>query len=340
MPAQWDLKTTLLSKIQQAGGFVNCHGHFDKSYYISPGGLAKSMVDMEEKWHMSDHIKRSSPQANIEERITRCLDTMLSQGINLTATFIDAYDAVGHNAIDAALAVKYRYSDQITMLTATQPLGGLVEKNAIDLYEAITAKADIAGGLPSIDRPHDDKHFDTLFSIAKNLDKPLHVHIDQENNPYERDTAKLIRYTNTHGYQGRVVAIHAISLAAQMKPYRQKIYKGLVDAGISVIVCPSADLAMKQLDEYVAPIHNSIPHVPEMIEAGVTVGLGVDNIADYYQPFVDGDMWTEARMLMEACRFYDMEALTSICATNGRNMLLEESQTSLSVERPESIPTF
>ena len=30
---------------------------------------------------------------------------------------------------------------------------------------------------------------------------------------------------------------------------------------------------------------------------------------DLFMPVVDGDIWTECRMLMEACRFYDIEAV-------------------------------
>jgi cytosine deaminase len=37
--------------------------------------------------------------------------------------------------------------------------------------------------------------------------------------------------------------------------------------------------------------------------------LGVDNVHDLFMPMVDGDMWTEARMLMESCRFYDIDAV-------------------------------
>jgi cytosine/adenosine deaminase-related metal-dependent hydrolase len=49
--------------------------------------------------------------------------------------------------------------------------------------------------------------------------------------------------------------------------------------------------------------------VPELLEAGIAVYLGADNIYDLFMPFTDGDMWFEARMLMEACRFYDIDAV-------------------------------
>ncbi len=317
----WNLKEQFLNEVNEKGGFVNCHGHFDKAFYITKDGLDKTMVDMETKWRMSDDIKRNSTEDEIATRIRTALDILVSQGVKLTATFVDAYDAVGHKAIDAALKVKEEYKDKIKLLIATQPLGGLVDKNARELFEAISAKADIVGGLPSKDRPNDDENFDLLFEIAKKLNKPLHVHIDQENNPNERDTERLIEYTIKHGYQGRVVAVHAISVSAQNKEYRKEIYKKLADAKIAVIVCPSAAISMRQLDQFSSPIHNSIANVSEMLEAGVLVGLGVDNISDFYQPFIDGDMWTEVRMLQEACRYYNFENLVDIASVNGKKIL-------------------
>ncbi len=318
----WNLKAQFLEAVEVKGGFVNCHAHFDKAFYITRDGLDKSMVDMEVKWNMSDGIKRASTQEQIEERIRMGLDILVAQGCQLTCSFIDAYEAVEHRAIDAANKVKQEYKDKIKLATITQPLGGLVKKEAIDLYEAITAKADIVGGLPSKDRPDNvDRHYEVLFSVAKNQNKPMHVHIDQENNPNERDTETLIKYTKKHGYEGRVTAIHAISVSAQPKEYRTRIYKEMADAGIAVVVCPSAALGMRQLDQFSAPVHNSIANVPEMLEAGVTVGLGVDNVYDYYQPFVDGDMWTEVRMLQEACRYYKFDELVQIATINGRKIL-------------------
>ncbi len=317
----WDLKTQMLEDIKENGGFVNCHGHFDKAYFITREGLDKAMVDMEVKWRMSDGMKRASSVGEIKERIKRVLDVLVAQGCKSTCTFVDAYDAVMHKAIDAVVAVKEEYKDKITLLIATQPLGGLIDDEARALYEEITKKADIAGGLPSKDRPNDEKSLDYLFEIAKKLNKPVHVHIDQENNPNEHDTEKLIAAVKRHGYEGRTVAIHAISTSAEPKENRLKIYKQLAKLGIAVVVCPSAALSMRQLDQYQAPVHNSIANVPEMLEAGVLVGIGVDNIADFYEPFVDGDMWTELRLMQEACRYYKLDELVKIASKNGAKIL-------------------
>ncbi|MBI3573440.1 amidohydrolase family protein [Candidatus Kaiserbacteria bacterium] len=317
----WDLKTQMLAAIRERGGFVNCHAHFDKAYYISKEGLDRSMLDMEVKWRMSDDIKRASSEEEISERIRRTLDMLIAQGCLSTCTFVDAYDAVGHKAIDAARKVREEYAGRIAVKLITQPLGGLVDASARKLFEEISAKADIVGGLPSKDRPNDDANYDFLFGIAKNLGRPVHVHIDQENNPDEKDSEKLVRAVQKHGYEGRTVAIHAISISAQPREYRREMYKRFASLGIAVVVCPTAAISMRQLDEKAAPVHNSIANVPEMLEAGVLVGLGVDNVCDFYEPFVDGDMWTELRFLQEACRFYAFEPLVAIASENGRTIM-------------------
>jgi cytosine deaminase len=44
----------------------------------------------------------------------------------------------------------------------------------------------------------------------------------------------------------------------------------------------------------------------------VEVMLGVDNIHDLFMPLVDGDMWFESRLLMEAIRCYDFDLISKI----------------------------
>ena len=47
---------------------------------------------------------------------------------------------------------------------------------------------------------------------------------------------------------------------------------------------------MKQQSNYYAPIHNSVGPVKMLLDQGVSVGLGIDNIEDIFVPFCDGDL--------------------------------------------------
>jgi len=106
--------------------------------------------------------------------------------------------------------------------------------------------------------------------------------------------------------QGRVYGIHSISVSCKEESEQDRIIALCKEADIGVVICPSAALSMKMLPMQ-APLHNSIGPFVKLKKAGVRTYFGIDNIADLFMPVVDGDMWTEARMLMESVRHYDLE---------------------------------
>jgi hypothetical protein len=120
--------------------------------------------------------------------------------------------------------------------------------------------------------------------------------------------------------EGRVTAVHGISIACQPKEYRHELYKLCLDAGLSFVACPGAWLDARR-NETLTPTHNAVTPIDEMIPAGLCVALGSDNIADIYKPFADGDMMTELRMLLESTHFYDTRELIRVATENGRRVL-------------------
>ena len=61
--------------------------------------------------------------------------------------------------------------------------------------------------------------------------------------------------------------------------------------------------------------------VDELLEHGLTVVLGTDNINDVYKSHSDGNMMTELRFLMETLHIYDQETLVKIVTENGRKVM-------------------
>ena len=130
----------------------------------------------------------------------------------------------------------------------------------------------------------------------------------------------IARKTIEHGMQGKVSAVHSISVAAHPKKYRHELYKLMKEADLMVISCPTAWIDHNRT-ERLAPSHNSITPVDEMIPAGLCVAFGTDNINDIYKPFSDGDLWTELRVMLESCHFYDVDNLVQIATKNGLRVL-------------------
>jgi cytosine/adenosine deaminase-related metal-dependent hydrolase len=304
----WNLKLNFLDAVERLGGVANHHAHFDKAYLITAETLELTQVNMEKKWELYRSLKENYTFDDLVERISRGLQTMIQQGVTYCRTMVDADSTVGLLPVKAALEVKRKFSNQIQFDIGVQPLQGVLDQASFEQYAEACTLADFCGGLPSRDRPREEKHLDRILELAKKLGKCVDVHVDQENNPDQTETELLALKTIEHGMQGRVFAVHAISLAAKEEREQDRIIEKILEADLGVIICPSAALSMKQLP-MIAPLHNSIAPYAKLRRAGVRCYLGVDNVHDLFMPLVDGDIWTECRILMEACRFYDIQAV-------------------------------
>ena len=87
-----------------------------------------------------------------------------------------------------------------------QPLQGVLDPaSSYEQYGASLLLADYCGGLPSRDRPRPEAHLDRILDPAPSgYNKPVDVHVDQENNPLENETELLAANPRPveHGMQG------------------------------------------------------------------------------------------------------------------------------------------
>ena len=314
--SSWNVESFFLNKVDEKGGFVCHHAHFDKAYLINEKALAISQSSLQEKWILYRKLKEEYTEYTLHTRMARCIEHMIYQGVSKCRTFIDADQIVGLLPMKVAVNLKREYAKKgFDLQLAIQPLEGVLEPESQKIFVQACEMADVIGGLPDRDEnPH--AHMDFIFNLAKDLGKPIDVHVGQNNVPSERESEMVVDKVIEHGLEGRVRLVHAISLACQPKEDRTRIITKLSETGTNVIVCPSAALSMKQQSNILAPIHNSIAPVMELIEGGVDVMLGVDNIHDLFMPLVDGDLWFECRLMMEAIRCYDLDLIASIASNS------------------------
>lgn len=327
MPNNFPFKDLFFEEVKKTKGMVNCHAHLDRAYTLTPDIWKQASALMEEKWVLNRDIKRKHTEESLTERFTYCIEHFLEQGIIACRTHVDADSIVGMLVVNTAAKVREKYKGKFILQLVAHPLEGFLnenldgfDKNKTDLFEKACEICDVVGGLPSRDRKMqngDKKHADFLFSVAKNLGKDIDVHIDQENNPDEKDSEWFLDKIVEHDMQGKVTLVHAISVAAQQENDKQRIYKKMADTGTNITVCPKAAISMKQLKDKIAPLHNSIAQVDEMLDAGVNVSIGTDNISDIFVPENNGDLFEEILMLASACRLYDIEKLAKIATVNG-----------------------
>lgn len=337
MSVPFIFKDLFFKEVAKKGiGMVSCHAHIDRAFTITEDMYNQSMELMEKKWILMRDLKKSEEYfETMESRFDMYIQDMKDQGIVACRTHVDADSIVGLRVVELAAKIrdKYKADGSFILQLVPQPLEGFLnedetdfDQSKIDTYEKACEICDVVGGLPSRDRKlkgaeGDKKHADVLFSIAKNLNKDLDIHIDQENNPEERDTEMILNKVIEHNYPGHLTILHGISLACQPEDYRNKMYELYKETGTNCTVSSRAAVGMTQHKDKMAPVHNSIAPAVEMLDAGINVAFGTDNISDIFIPNSNGDLFDEINLFADAVRLYDVEKLATMACENGHRTL-------------------
>jgi cytosine/adenosine deaminase-related metal-dependent hydrolase len=283
---------------------------------------------LHEKWKLVDAYKSSSTEDSYFNHIWAALQNQASQGVRHCLSFIDVDPVCEMKALNAALKAKKRAAEELHMrfFIACQTLKGVLNTGTggtlgpRDYFERSLEFVDVIGGLPGADKGREQEHLDVLLEAVLKTGKRAHIHVDQLNAPHEKETEQLCRSIIKWGVEGKVTAVHGISIASHPKSYRRQVYQMCKDAGLSFVSCPSAWIDCRRSEE-LQPVHNAVTPLDEMFEFGIVVALGTDNISDVYKPFCNGDMLTELRLLLESCHFYESDELVRVATTHGLHVL-------------------
>jgi len=310
----------LYDSVWQAGGFVNAHAHFDRAYTVNRKNMKDVVYNhLHQKWKYVDNYKKEASEDDYYNNIRNALLRQKEMLTTHCLSFIDVDPVVGYKALRAARRAK-QFASHIGMNfnIACQTLKGIVPYECqVMLADSLEQDLfDVVGSLPGADKGNEEKHIEYILLLGSAYNKRVHVHVDQLNTATEKETEMLARKTMSSGMEGRVTAVHSISLACHPKWYRKEVYKMAQDAGLSFISCPTAWIDNRRTEE-LAPIHNAITPVDELLEHDLVVAIGSDNIHDVYKPYSTGDMRTELRFLLEATHVYDEDVLIKIARNNG-----------------------
>jgi cytosine/adenosine deaminase-related metal-dependent hydrolase len=324
MKKPFSFKPLILDAIAKNGGWVNAHAHADRAFTVNPDTLdVYRKHSLEEKWDLVDEVKKNATVDDYYRRMSMAIEVMLEQNVKVLGSFVDVDPVCEDRALQGAIKAREAYKGKIEVVLANQTLKGVIEPSARKWFDVASEQVDIIGGLPKRDERDygkGEKHIDILLEAGKKYGKLVHVHVDQFNTVDDTETELLAKKTIEHGMEGKVVAIHSISLAAHPKTYRQDVYSLMNQSGMMVIACPVAwiDSPRKEVSQ---PFHNALTPVDEMLAAGITVALGTDNICDYMVPFCDGNMWQELMLLATGNRLTDLDQIVKIATANGRKVL-------------------
>jgi cytosine/creatinine deaminase len=324
----------LRKAIASKGGLFNAHLHLDRA-----GTLKTSSTDPDEDISSLSlaakhglipaiHASIEYDEDRLAARGASYLDHMVSAGTSRAATCVDVTaDRVGLTALKVFLQLKRSYAKKLDLqVGAYSPLG--FKTNEPDRWQLLASgarNADFIGSLPERDdqRVYPDhigfeQHCVKIITLSQELQKSVHMHIDQRNDPREDGSERVIKTVRQLGLsfdraqEPLIWLVHLISPSSYDEPRFQKLLSSLVEFNIGLICCPSAAISMRQLRPIVTPTHNSLPRILEMLAAGIHVRLGSDNICDITSPAGTCDLENEVFLLANALRYYDIDILSTL----------------------------
>jgi cytosine deaminase len=110
------------------------------------------------------------------------------------------------------------------------------------------------------------------------------MHIDETDDPYWRSLELLAENTIEEGYQGRVTASHCTSMAAWDRKTLERVIDKVKVADITVVTNAPINLLLQGRGDDIL-VRRGIARVAELLEAGVNVCCGQDDLLNMFYPF-------------------------------------------------------
>ena len=241
-----------------------------------------------EAFSRAREAKSQFTAADVEARASEALHLATAQGIARMRAHVDVDFATGTVSMEGVLAARERYRDAIDMQVIAFPQEGIVadpEAPAL-LRESIAMGAEYIGGLPEVEASVDDQrqHVSTLFDIAEETGVSLDMHADYTDSPELKTLEMIADETRERGMEGRVFVGHCNALSLYPDDYARAVIDKVLEADIQVAVLPIANLQMLGGPNR-TPQNRGSSRILEMLDAGVNVVAGADNMFDIWYRF-------------------------------------------------------
>jgi cytosine/creatinine deaminase len=303
---------------------VEAHAHLDKCFSIGradrrPVGLAGAI-------ELYRQLKKDMDVPDVLARARAGIRQSVASGVTAIRSHVDVGEVIGLRGLEALIAVRDELLDvlplQIVALASCPVTGREGAENRALLAAAMDRGADLVGGVPHIDTdPTGALEF--CLQTAADVGKPIDLHMDETLDDAMLSLSDLAAMAR--GFPQPVTASHCVSLGVQPLHIQRQVAEALAEAEVFVVTLPQSNLYLQAQGRVTAP-PRGLTAVRTLLEAGVTVASGSDNVQDVFNPVGRGDPIATAWLLVAAVHLSPEAAYGTVSSAGRRALGLATTQ--------------
>ncbi|MDU5909996.1 MAG: amidohydrolase family protein, partial [Escherichia coli] len=171
------------------------------------------------------------------------------------------------------------------------------------LEEALRLGADVVGAIPHFEftREYGVESLHKTFALAQKYDRLIDVHCDEIDDEQSRFVETVAALAHREGMGARVTASHTTAMHSYNGAYTSRLFRLLKMSGINFVANPLVNIHLQgRFDTY--PKRRGITRVKEMLESGINVCFGHDDVFDPWYPLGTANMLQVLHMGLHVCQ--------------------------------------
>jgi len=309
--------------------FIEPHIHLDTTLTAGEPEWNQSGTLFEgiQRWSQR---KESLTLEDVKTRSKTALKWQIAQGIGHVRTHVDVTDP-NLTALKAMLEVKEEMKDYVDIQLVAFPQEGILSyPNGVELLEeAVKMGADVVGGIPHFEftREYGVESMKIAFDLAEKYDRLVDIHCDEIDDEQSRFVEVVAKEAYERGLGTRTTASHTTAMGSYNDAYTYKLFRLLKLSNINFVSNPLVNIHLQgRFDTY--PKRRGLTRVKELLEAGLNVSFGHDDIFDPWYPLGTGNMLQVLHMGIHASQLMGYEQIVNsidlITTNSAKTLHIEE----------------
>ncbi len=271
--------------------FVDSHIHLD--YAMTYGEPEYNMSGtLFEGIRIWGERSKSITKEDVKRRARHVIDWEVAHGTQFIRSHVNA-DEPGHCSTEAMLELKEEVKDLVDLQLVAFPQYGIYNYPDAEtlLEEAVRMGADAVGAIPHFEDTREDlvRSLHYCFDIAEKYDRMIDVHCDETDDEQCRGIEIVASEAWKRGMYDRVTASHTCAMGSYNNAYMFRLMSLIQKSKINIVSNPTINIHLQgRYDTY--PKRRGITRVKELLESGVNVSYGADDVMEPFYPIGAGDM--------------------------------------------------